>query len=83
LSTTLQILTGGSSFAHELPPNTFHHYAGQALHEIDQSKTLFDNIESPIHATAEKLAMMEYGFASLSEFKLCGTKAASDGIVFR
>jgi hypothetical protein len=84
----LRLLAGGSyldlSFADDVPPNTVHKYAWQALNAIDCSADPFlDNIKSPIHCTAEELVTLENGFASLSQFKLRGTVAAGDGIVFR
>jgi hypothetical protein len=84
----LRFLAGGSyldlSFGYEVPANVVHHYAWQALHAIDNSTNPFlDNIKSPIHASDDELTELEEGFASLSEFKLRGTIAAGDGIVFR
>ncbi len=61
-----------------------HYYAWQALNAIDRSTDPFlDNIKSPIHATMQQLESLEHGFATLSDFKLHGTIAAGDGIVFK
>jgi hypothetical protein len=83
----LKFLTGGSyldlSFGYEVPPSVVHYYAWQALHAIDNSTDPFlDNIKSPVHASDDKLMELEEGFASLSKFKLRGTVAAGDGLVF-
>jgi hypothetical protein len=84
----LRLLAGGSyldlSFAYDVPPNTVHKYAWQSLNAIDRSTDPFlDNIKSPTHCTAKELDRLENGFAALSQFKLHGTVAAGDGIVFR
>jgi hypothetical protein len=84
----LRILAGGSyldiSFGYNVPHNVVHHYGWQALHAIDQSTDSFlDNIKSPIYKTDDELEELENGFASLSNFKLRGTVAAGDGVVFR
>jgi hypothetical protein len=84
----LRVLAGGSyldlSFGYDVPHGTVHHYAWQALHAIDRSADPFlDNIKSPIYATPEQLEALEEGFAKMSNFKLRGTIAAGDGIVFR
>lgn len=84
----LRVLAGGSyldlSVGYDVPHNCVHFYAWQALHAIDRSTDLFiDNIESPIFRTAEELEKLERGFAELSDFKLRGTVAAGDGVVFR
>ena len=84
----LRVLAGGSyldlSFGYDVPHGTVHHYAWQALHAIDRSTDPFlDNIKSPIYATPEQLEALEEGFAKMSNFKLRGTIAAGDGIVFR
>ena len=84
----LRVLAGGSyldlSFGYDIPHGTVHFYAWQALNAIDRSTDPFlDNIKSPIHATAQQLESLEHGFAKLSHFKLRGTIAAGDGIVFK
>jgi hypothetical protein len=84
----LRVLAGGSyldlSFGYDVPPGSVHFYAWQAIHVLDQCTDPFlNNIRSPIHATAAELQELEHGFAQLSDFKLRGTVAAGDGIVFR
>ena len=84
----LRVLAGGSyldlSFGYDVPHSTVHFYAWQALHAIDQSTDPFlDNIKSPTRATEEEREKLEHGFAELSNFKLRGTVAAGDGVVFR
>jgi len=84
----LRLLAGASyldlSFGYNVTASCVHHYAWQALDAIDSSMhTYLDNIKSPIHATAKELSQLELGFAELSDFKLRGTVAAGDGIVFR
>jgi hypothetical protein len=84
----LRLLAGASyldlSFGYNVPPSVVHTYAWQALDAIDSSKHKYlDNIKSPIHITAEELSRLELGFAELTDFKLRGTIAAGDGIVFR
>ncbi len=74
-----------SHFGHEVPPSVVHYYAWQALHAIDNDSStdpFLDNIKSPIHASDNKLMDLEEGFMSLSMYKLHGTVAAGDGIVF-
>ena len=61
-----------------------HFYAWQALHAIDNcTDPYIDNIKSPVFQTAEELEKLEHGFAELSDFKLHGTVAAGDGVVFQ
>ena len=42
-----------------------------------------DNIKPLVHATVEELYRLENGFTAISDFKLRGTIAAVDGIVFQ
>jgi len=84
----LRLLAGASyldlSFGYNVPPNVVHPYAWQALDAIDTCNNAYlDNIKSPIHVTAEELNRLEFGFAEMTDFKLRGTIAAGDGIVFR
>jgi hypothetical protein len=84
----LRLLAGASyldlSFGYNVPPSVVHTYAWQALDAIDTCNNAYlDNIKSPIHVTAEELSRFELGFAELNDFKLRGTIAAGDGIVFR
>jgi len=66
-----------------VPHNTVHFYVWQALDAVDHSQDpLLDNIKSPTHARAIELEVLELGFASLSNYKLRGTIAAGDVIVF-
>jgi len=88
LCLALRVLAGGSyldlSFSYDVPHNVVHHYAWQAIHAIDQSRDPFiDNIVSPTQSSQEKLRELERGFAGLSGYRLRGTVAAGDGIVFR
>jgi len=83
----LHVLAGGSyldlSFGYDVPHSTVHFYAWQALHAIDQSTDPYlDNIMSPTMQTGEELVKLEHGFAELCNFKLHGTVAAGDGVVF-
>jgi hypothetical protein len=84
----LHVLAGGSYlgllFGYDVPHGTVQFYAWQAINVIDKSMDPFlDNIKSPVHATTQQLESLEHGFATLSDFKLCGTVAASDSIVFK
>jgi hypothetical protein len=84
----LRILAGGSYldilFGYNVHNNVVHHYGWQALQAIDQSSDSFlFNIKSPIYNADDELEELEHGFASLSNFKLRGTVAAGDGVVFQ
>ena len=84
----LRLLAGASfldlSHSYEVPPSHIHHYAWKAIFAINDSKHPFlNNIISPIHMSTSELEKVEEGFARLSGYRLRGTIAAGDGIVFR
>jgi len=88
LCLALRFLAGGSYLdlhvAYHVPHNAIHHYVWQAIIAIDKSIHPFlNNIKSPIQASAEELEVLEDGFARLSGYRLRGTVAAGDGVVFR